>query len=97
MLLSELLVLPANSLIHQSYGARERREPLNGDGFGVGWYAPGDFEPAVFRSITPAWNNHNLLDLSRHIRSACFFAHIRAASSGMAVAAAPAKPTGGSS
>lgn len=86
VLLSELLVSPENSLIHQSYGARERREPLNGDGFGVGWYGPDPpADPALFKSITPAWNNQNLLDLSRHIRSACFFAHIRAASPGMAV------------
>lgn len=36
LLLADLISRPANSLIQQSYGARERREPLNGDGFGIG-------------------------------------------------------------
>ncbi len=93
ILLSELLVSPANSLIHQSYGARERREPLNGDGFGIGWYGSDQpAEPALFKSITPAWNNQNLLELSRHILSGCFFAHIRAASPGMPVSDANCHP-----
>ena len=35
----ELLLKPANSLVHQSYSAGEMPEILNGDGFGVGWYA----------------------------------------------------------
>ncbi len=34
--MSKLLYEPKNSLIHQSYHAQEREEPLNGDGFGVG-------------------------------------------------------------
>jgi predicted glutamine amidotransferase len=33
-----LLYSPKNSLILQSYKSKERKEPLNGDGFGVGWY-----------------------------------------------------------
>ena len=40
LLLADLLYVPSDSLIRQSYHARERREPLNGDGFGVGWYVP---------------------------------------------------------
>ncbi|MEZ6194623.1 MAG: hypothetical protein R3F20_02680 [Planctomycetota bacterium] len=43
-----------NSLIHQSYEAKERFEPLNGDGFGLAWYVEGDPKPARFRSVTPA-------------------------------------------
>ena len=39
--LSTLLIEPSHSLIQQSFHAEERSEPLNGDGFGVGWYAPG--------------------------------------------------------
>ena len=84
--LANLLTRPENSLIRQSYKARERPEPLNGDGFGVGWYAPGiPADPCVFTSVTPAWNNRNLLNLVEHIESPCFFAHIRAASPGMRV------------
>ncbi|MEE9166182.1 MAG: class II glutamine amidotransferase [Candidatus Neomarinimicrobiota bacterium] len=83
ILMDKLLYRPENSLIHQSYGARERAEPLNGDGFGVGWYMPEiDPEPAVFLSIQPAWNNANLKYLSPKVLSACILAHIRAATSG---------------
>ncbi len=63
--LSQLVTEPTNSIIHQSYHSHERPEPLNGDGFGVAWYVPDIRpEPAVFRSTTPAWNNHNLLHLA---------------------------------
>lgn len=86
ILLADLISRPANSLIRQSYKSKERSEPLNGDGFGVGWYSPEiSNEACVFTSITPAWNNRNLLNLAEHIKSGCFFAHIRAASPGSAV------------
>ena len=86
LLLSDLLYRPENSLILQSYKSKERKEPLNGDGFGVGWYAPENSPtPCVFTSITPAWSNENLRSLSGHVKSSCFFAHIRAASPGMKV------------
>lgn len=78
-----LLYKPYNSLIHQSYHALERHDPVNGDGFGVGWYLPEvDEEPAVFKSIRPAWNNLNLRSLAPRVRSGCILAHVRAASSG---------------
>jgi predicted glutamine amidotransferase len=78
--LSALLLDPSHSLIRQSTHSHEREEPLNGDGFGVGWYQPQHApEPAVFRSITPAWNNRNLNSLARVVASACILAHVRAA------------------
>jgi len=81
--MSKLLYEPKNSLIHQSYHAQEREEPLNGDGFGVAWYAQEiEPTPATFVSIQPAWNNRNLRNIARKIRSNCIFAHIRAASKG---------------
>jgi len=85
--LASLLVEPAHSLILQSAHATERAEPLNGDGFGVGWYAPELTDrPAVFRSITPAWNNANLRSLAEVVSSPCVMAHVRAATAGMPVA-----------
>ena len=86
MLMADLLTRADQSLIHQSYRARERKEPLNGDGFGVGWYAP-DVEPtpAVVTSITPAWSNRNLHNLADKVRCTILFAHVRAASVGMRV------------
>ena len=86
ILLADLLYRPVNSLIMQSHHAREREEPLNGDGFGVGWYVPDiDPAPCVQRSVTPAWSNLNLQNLATRTRAAHLFAHVRAASPGMAV------------
>ncbi|MBA2653724.1 MAG: class II glutamine amidotransferase [Gammaproteobacteria bacterium] len=83
IILDDVLYKPKNSLIRQSIHAREADEPLNGDGFGLGWYVPEiDPYPALFTSIQPAWNDRNLQYLAPKIRSNCFFAHVRAASSG---------------
>ena len=78
ILLSRALYSPAHSLIDQSLHARLGAEATNGDGFGIGWY-DAEPVPGVFRSIEPAWNDHNLRELAGHIRSPRFFAHIRAA------------------
>lgn len=83
LLLATALVKPKNSLISQSLSARESSTPTNGDGFGLGWYVPSIApEPALFTSVQPAWNDRNLLNLTNKIKAPCFFAHIRAASSG---------------
>ena len=91
--LESLLIEPTHSLIRQSTHSREREEPLNGDGFGVGWYA-GHFtsEPAVFRSISPAWNNRNLHNLTRVVASDCIMAHVRAATQSSGVNEANCHP-----
>jgi glutamine amidotransferase len=78
--LSALVTEPEHSLIHQSFQSKEREEPLNGDGFGVAWYAPSLTPDAVaFRSVSPAWSNRNLDDLARAVESPCVLAHVRAA------------------
>jgi predicted glutamine amidotransferase len=78
VLLTRALYAPAHSLIDQSLHSKLGAEATNGDGFGVGWYDDTP-TPGVFRSIEPAWNDHNLRELSEHVRSGHFFAHIRAA------------------
>lgn len=86
LLLADLLYRPSNSLIRQSFHALDRPEPLNGDGFGVGWYRRQvSSTPCVITSTMPAWSNQNLRRLSYHVTSDCFFAHVRAASPGMRV------------
>lgn len=83
ILLDEVLHKPKNSLINQSAQANEAEEPLNGDGFGVGWYMKDiDPQPGLFVSVRPAWNDRNLRYLCQKIRTSCFFAHVRAASAG---------------
>ena len=83
ILAEDLITKPKNSLIHQSYHAKEMDEPLNGDGFGMGWYDKDiRKEPGLLKSITPAWNNQNLKMNAGIIESDCFLAHIRAATEG---------------
>lgn len=78
--LSSLVVEPEHSIIAQSFHSKSQDEPLNGDGFGIAWYAHGlSTEPALFRSVTPAWNNNNLLELARVVESHLILAHVRAA------------------
>jgi len=71
-----------HSLVAQSLNSPLGAETVNGDGFGFGWY-PVDGEPGAtpgyFHSIEPAWNDQNLRELTRSIRSPLFFSHVRAA------------------
>jgi predicted glutamine amidotransferase len=83
ILLEEVLYKPAHSLIDQSMHSRFGVETTNGDGFGVGWYGP-DGMPGVFHGVGPAWGDRNLRELSGHVESGRFLAHIRA-STGTAV------------
>lgn len=73
----ELLHDPERSLIEQSRRHAPNMEIPNGDGTGLGWYEHRA-EPALFRSITPAWGDENLLELATEIRSRLFLAHVRA-------------------
>lgn len=85
MTLSDLLTRPAHSIINQSFDSRLRldmRNPINGDGFGVGYYRESE-EPCVFKAITPAWNNVNLNSLSNCTESKLVFAHVRASTQGV--------------
>jgi predicted glutamine amidotransferase len=81
-----LTTRPAHSILKQSLHAEEREDPTNGDGYGIGWYVPEvGAEPALYRSTAPAWNDPNLLHLSRVTKSPCILAHVRAASPGSPV------------
>lgn len=88
--LEHLLTRPAHSIINQSFDSRLRidtRRPINGDGFGVGYY-PIDVDeddergPCVYCATTPAWNNINLDRLASKTKSRMVFAHVRASTSG---------------
>ncbi|KDQ63556.1 hypothetical protein JAAARDRAFT_29577 [Jaapia argillacea MUCL 33604] len=88
--LSHLLTRPCHSIINQAFDSRlrlDRRRPINGDGFGVGWYdsvydAELGSQPCIFTSVTPAWNNVNLTRLAEKIKSPLVFAHVRATTAG---------------
>ncbi|MGR3503272.1 class II glutamine amidotransferase [Pseudaestuariivita sp.] len=80
--LERLLVTPAHSLVRQSQYAAEAKLAVNGDGFGMAWYAPGCAEPAVYRDTHPAWSDENLRSLARAVRTEVCLAHVRAATFG---------------
>ena len=83
VILNEILDAPENSLINQSRQAREGKLGLNADGFGIGWYDHAiDSEPGIFKSIQPAWNDHNLRHVAAKVRSTCFLGHVRASTIG---------------
>src|SRR5262245_30047238 len=74
VLLHDLLYRPAHSIVEQSCRARDQEEPLNPDGFGIGWYVPELSPcPAVVRSLLPAWSNDSLKSLARLTRSGAVF------------------------
>jgi len=73
----ELLHDPQRSLIEQSRRNAPNMAIPNGDGTGLGWYEHRA-EPALFRSVTPAWGDDNLLELATEIRTGLFLAHVRA-------------------
>jgi gamma-glutamyl hercynylcysteine S-oxide hydrolase len=82
--LAELLLDPPFGLLRQSWAPRRQRHGrLNADGFGVGWYVPGDPVPARYRRDRPMWTDANLADLARVIRSAAVLAAVRTATAGM--------------
>ena len=78
VLMDKVLYGPQHSLIEQSLESRLGAEPTNGDGFGIGWYGPHG--AGVFKSMEPAWNDRNLREISGHVESHLFLAHIRATS-----------------
>ena len=76
--LERFLFDPDYSLVDQSLRARQGHTPVNGDGFGVGWYGRLR-EPGVYRDVRPAWGDENLRNIAHHIDSRLFLAHVRAA------------------
>ncbi|KAI8603403.1 nucleophile aminohydrolase [Dissophora ornata] len=82
--LAHLLTKPAHSIINQYTDPRLR---LDGRQRVNGWYeSEPDQEtgaaPCIFTSVTPAWNNMNLIRLAEKIKSPLVFAHVRASCAG---------------
>ena len=91
--LGELLVDPPHALFRQSWQPRRQHHgTMNADGFGVGWYVPGEEEPARHRAGIPIWADETFPDLARVIRAPAFLAAVWSATAGMAPGAAAAAP-----
>ena len=83
LLLSDVIQLPANSLVNQTQCVGAAESELNTDGFGVGWYNHRvDGLPGIYKSVHRAWNDYNLKHLLEKLLASCFIAHIRAATEG---------------
>lgn len=63
---------------------QDNRRPVNGDGFGVGFYTDPKLgpDPCIFTSTLPAWNCENLERLASKTCSSLIFAHVRATTEG---------------
>ena len=86
--LDRILTKPEHSLIVQSYKPQEMTSGyLNADGFGIGWYdLEQDPLPYSYRNTLPIWNDANVPQLARYIKSPCYLSYIRSATSTSSIA-----------
>ncbi|MFH9867813.1 ergothioneine biosynthesis protein EgtC [Streptomyces lydicus] len=89
----QIVLDPPHGLYRQSWAPRRQRYgTVNADGFGVGWYAPGDPVPARYRRAGPIWADEQLPDLARVVRTGALLAAVRDATVAGADAEAAAAP-----
>jgi dimethylhistidine N-methyltransferase len=81
--IKSILLDPPHNLAEQAWAPREQRSgTMNVDGFGVGWYADGDPEPARYRRSGPIWADDGLPDLARVTKTKAMLCAVRSASLG---------------
>jgi gamma-glutamyl hercynylcysteine S-oxide hydrolase len=91
--LRSVIIDPPYGLYRQSWAPRHQRHgALNADGFGVGWYAPGDPEPARYRHAGPIWGDESFADVARVTRTGALLAAVRSATAGTDHGAAAIAP-----
>ncbi|WP_242901274.1 ergothioneine biosynthesis protein EgtC [Actinomadura terrae] len=86
-----------HSLEHQAYAPRMTQgNLLNADGYGIGWYGPGDTagntEPVRFRRAQPIWTDASFREIAGAVRTSCAVAAIRSATAGFPVDESCAQP-----
>jgi gamma-glutamyl hercynylcysteine S-oxide hydrolase len=81
--LRSLIIDPPHGLYRQAWAPRfQRQGKVNVDGFGVGWYAAGDPEPARYRRTGPIWADESFADVARVTRAGAVLAAVRSATAG---------------
>ena len=81
--LRSVLVDPPHGLYRQAWAPRRQRHgTVNADGFGVGWYAPGDPVPARYRRPVPIWGDESFADVARVTSAGALLAAVRCATAG---------------
>ncbi len=88
-----VLLDPPHGLARQAWAPRRQRHgTVNADGFGMGWYADGDPEPARYRRAGPIWADESLADIARVTRTRAMLAAVRSATDGTDPGLAAAAP-----
>jgi glutamine amidotransferase len=91
--IGSLVSEPEFGLVRQAWAPRRQTHgTMNADGFGLGWYAPGDSEPIRHRGEGPVWADETFADLCRGITTGALLAAVRSATDAMVqgpLAAAP--------
>ena len=82
--LSGLLLDPAHGMLRQSWAPRRQAHgTVNADGWGVGWFTPGQAAPARWRSAGPLWASASFASVAPHVEAGCVLGAVRSATAGM--------------
>jgi glutamine amidotransferase len=93
--LRSVIIDPPHGLYRQAWAPRfQRYGTVNADGFGVGWYAAGDPEPARYRRSVPIWGDESFADVARVTRAGAMLAAVRCATAGTDPGPASVAPFG---
>jgi glutamine amidotransferase len=93
--LREAIIEPPYGLYRQAWAPRyQQHGTVNADGFGVGWYVPGDPVPARYRRTVPIWTDPSFTDVARVSRTGMLLAAVRDATEGTAYGEAAVAPFG---
>jgi glutamine amidotransferase len=91
--LRSVIIDPPSGLYRQAWAPRRQRHgTVNADGFGVGWYAPGDPVPARYRRPVPIWGDESFADVARVTSTTALLAAVRSATAGTDPGTAAAAP-----
>jgi gamma-glutamyl hercynylcysteine S-oxide hydrolase len=91
--LRSVIIDPPHGLYRQAWAPRRQRHgTVNVDGFGVGWYAPGDPDPVRYRRAEPIWGDESFADVARVTQSSAVLAAVRCATTGTALGPASVAP-----
>jgi glutamine amidotransferase len=91
--LRSVIIDPPHGLYRQAWAPRQQRHgTVNADGFGIGWYAPGDPDPVRYRRAEPIWGDESFADVARVTRSGALLGSVRCATVGTALGAASVAP-----
>ena len=91
--LASLVLDPEHGLLVQSYAPRRQRHGrVNADGWGVGFFAPGQKHPARWRSARPLWGDASFASVAPVVSSTCVLAAVRSATVGMPIEETAAAP-----